>query len=88
MKKEIQLGNKVRCIVTGFEGIAVSKINYINGCVQFCVKPEKGKENKMPDGEYIDVQQLVYVSKGVEVLAKPTGGHMPDSPKANGLSRN
>ena len=35
----ITLGNKVRDKVTGMEGIAVSRVEYLNGCVQYAVQP-------------------------------------------------
>ena len=86
-KTEIKLGNKVKDIVTGFEGIATSKVEYLNGCIQYCVKPTKGKDGKMPEGEYIDQQQLLVVSVGIAVGVKDIGGVMGDAPKGNGLSR-
>ena len=58
---KIKLGNKVRDKVTGFEGIATARIEYINKCVQFCVKPKVKEDGKMPDGEYIDVDELEIV---------------------------
>ena len=81
----IGLGQKVRDAVTGFEGIAISRVEYLNGCVQYCVKPRVGQENKMPDGEYIDSQQLEVVEAMDEVIARPvvepTGGMMADVPR-------
>jgi len=80
-KKKITLGNEVRDIVTGFKGIAVARVEYINGCVQYCVKPQTGEDNKMPEGEYLDVQQLEVVSDGVTLELIPTGGPQRDCPK-------
>lgn len=89
--KMFKLGVKVRDKVTGFEGIVTSRVEYMNGCVQYCVKPKAKKGEKMPDGEYIDVEQLEYVDDGVvkpkkgEVLetglSKENGGVMMDTPK-------
>lgn len=76
----IQLGKKVRDIVTGFEGIAVAEVKYLNGCLQYGVKP-KAADNKMPDVIYIDVQQLETINDGVSVAQKETGGIMSDTPK-------
>lgn len=76
----IKLGQKVRCKVTGFEGIAIVECKYLNGCVQYCVKPP-AKDGKMIDGEYIDVQQLEVIGDGVSVTTRDTGGIMPDAPK-------
>lgn len=43
---EIELGDKVKCIHTGFEGIAVARTKFINGCIQYSVaqKHKKGAE--------------------------------------------
>ena len=78
---EIELGNKVRDKVTGFEGIATAKIEYINGCIQFCVKPKVKEDGKMPDGEYIDVDELEIVDKGIIIEADSTGGPQRDCPR-------
>jgi len=77
---KIKLGNKVRDKVTGFEGIATAKVEYINRCVQFCVKPPVGKDGKMPDGEYIDIDELEIVDEGIVIKTKPTGGPQRDCP--------
>ncbi len=85
--KPIVLGNKVKCLVTGFTGIASAKVEYLNGCIQFCVRQSVGKDGKMPEGEYIDVQQLKVVPGGITIPQKETGGPS-DGPKRNGLARN
>jgi len=80
----IELGQKVKCTITGFTGIATAKIEYLNGCIQFCVKPRiKAKDNTMPEGRYIDVDQLKVVGEGVKAKKKETGGEMSDLPSAN-----
>ena len=82
MKNEIKLGQTVRCIVTGFMGIATSRLEYLNGCIQYCVKPPV-KENKADDGMYIDHQQLEVVDDGIceKITPKKTGGPVMDSPR-------
>ena len=80
----IKLGDKVKDKVTGFTGVATSKVEYLNGCVQFCITPKmKSKDNKMPEGTYIDQQQLEVVGKKVSVKRKRTGGSMPNTPSAS-----
>ena len=78
----ITLGNKVKDIVTGFEGIAIAKIEYLNGCKQFCVQPPVDKDGKRPDGVYLDHQQLEVVSIGVAIEGKGTGGPSSNAPQA------
>lgn len=82
-KQEIKLGQKVRDTVTGFVGVATSKVEYMNGCVQFCVKPSVDEDGKMQDGHYIDIDQLEVVDETTKrmVKEKPTGGPQADTPK-------
>lgn len=46
----IKLGDKVRCTVTGFEGIAINRVVYLNGCVHFTIQ-EKYKKDGMVQQE-------------------------------------
>jgi len=59
----IKLGEKVRDEITGFEGIAIARIEYLNGCVRYEVKPKILKDGRPIEGEWIDEQQLVAKSK-------------------------
>ena len=82
----IKLGNKVRDMVTGLEGIAISRIEYLNGCVQYGVRPKVDKDGKSRDAEYIDIAELKVVGKGVAVDAEPNGGPVPDGvPRKYGI---
>jgi len=63
----ILLGSKVKDKVTGFEGIAVSRVEYLNGCIQYGIKAryiEKDMQGKMPKVEYIDEMQLEALDAG------------------------
>ncbi|MEE8114279.1 MAG: hypothetical protein V3T23_07980 [Nitrososphaerales archaeon] len=83
------LGQRVRDIVTGFEGIATVRVEYINGCNQYLVKPrcewKKDEPMKQPEGSYIDDQSLELVDQGIcdppaadiNQAPAPTGG--PDA---------
>lgn len=79
--KVIELGSKVRCSITGFEGIATARVEYINGCFQYCVMPRIGTDGKMPEGIYLDVQQLEVIPGGIVIEQKETGGPQRDCPK-------
>lgn len=75
-KKWIELGDKVRCKYSGFEGIAVAKTIFINGCVQYLVLP---RWNKVKDGliqeQSIDSQSLEVIEKRKKPKEKEkTGG--------------
>jgi len=92
MNKEIELGDTVRCLHTGFEGTTVCKSEFINGCVQWSILPrinknsKTSKENIMPEDVCIDSQSLEVVSKKkVNVVKKETGGPMRNGIKARGF---
>lgn len=63
--QNIALGSKVRDRVTGFSGIAISKVIYLNGCVQYCIKPPIKDNGTMIEGEYVDSQRVEVVGPGV-----------------------
>jgi len=79
----IKLGQQVRCIVTGFTGIAISRVEYLNGCVQYCVKPPVKDDGTLVDGSYVDIEQLEVVGEGVPAKVSNTGGPKADTPSTS-----
>ena len=59
----INLGDKVKDKITGFEGIVISKVIHINGCVRYEVKPQVLKDGKTIESEWIDEKQITVKSK-------------------------
>lgn len=58
----IQLGQRVRDRITGFQGIAESRHEYLNGCVRYGIQPEGlDKDDKMKEVKVIDEPQLEVV---------------------------
>jgi len=84
-KTKIKLGDKVRCKITGFVGIATGKIEFINGCVQYMVQPEIPEDSKdkteLPESVGIDVQSLEVVKdkKKLKIKKSDDGGPMTRS---------
>jgi len=85
MLKEIELGDKVKDINTGFVGIVTARTEFLNGCVQFNVIP-RVKENKMPEEMSIDRECLVVIKKKLKPKEKPdsNGGPMRKAVKQRG----
>ena len=75
----IRLGDKVRCRITGFEGIATGRAEYLNGCVQISVMAphEKGE---MPQ-HWIDEPYLSTIA-GLSVSIDRTSVSSPGGPVA------
>ncbi len=62
------LREKVRDTVTGVTGIAVARIEYMNGCVQYLIQPKVVKDGVPAKPEWYDTQQVELV--GVRKTAK------------------
>lgn len=79
----IKLGDKVRDKVSGYEGIATSRTEYLNGCFQIEITARL-KKGKTPSAEEIsglslDEQQLERIGNGIntpkkKVIKNDTGG--------------
>lgn len=72
----IKLGNKVQDTITGFEGIAIARVEFLTGCVRFCVEPKMGADGKLVDSNYFDEDRLRVTGDGIVVAIKnPAGPH-------------
>ena len=75
-----KLGSKVIDLVTGFSGIVTARVEYLNGCRQYCVTPSVDKEGKKQEHDYIDETQLAGDGT-TKKEAEPPGGVMSNEPK-------
>jgi len=55
---KIELGWKVKDIITDFEGIVCGIVYYLTGCHQALVSPKVDNEGKRHNGEWFDIQRL------------------------------
>lgn len=84
----VQLGDKVRDIVTGIEGIAINRVTFINGCIYYNVQlpVEKDKHTGLTtvaDPVFTMQSRLESVTKKAVVVPAPvvsTGGRVPGGP--------
>ncbi len=84
----IQLGDRVKDPVSGFQGIAISSHTYMHGCTRISVQPPIGEDGKLPDAHAFDEPALVIVeAQAVSVSpvasGQRTGGpdKYPDTPR-------
>jgi hypothetical protein len=89
MNQKIQLGDRVKDIVTGFTGIAIGRTEWLNGCARITVQPEKlTKENKIADTGCFDEPQLVLIkAKQVPLGSRDTGGPIPPQQRRQDVTR-
>lgn len=85
----IELGSKVRDEVSGFEGIAFGRSEFLNGCVRIGVQPRIGADGKLPESAWFDEPQLEVIECRVIELPQSwlnanakmrTGGPIPSIP--------
>lgn len=60
----IALGSEVQDIVSGFKGLAIRKVEFMNGCVYYIVQAKKDKENTSKE-DFIEFRRLKLVGQGV-----------------------
>lgn len=85
----VQLGDKAKDQVTGFEGICVARTEWLNGCVRVTLQSDKlDKEGKPQEGQTFDEPQLVVTkAKKVQCGPRDTGGPKPTPTRQSGPKR-
>jgi hypothetical protein len=88
---QIKLGDKVRDKITGLEGIATGRFEWLYGCIRFAVQPSILHEGKPVEPSTFDQDQLEIVAEKVPALAAPAGarpgGPKPDPKRQSAPSR-
>ena len=86
MATEIRLGDKVRDTISGLKGVAVSRTEYLNGCIQFGVQAKATADGKIPEPQYIDEGQLVKPARRMATKPRPSrrGGPQSTPPPRSG----
>jgi hypothetical protein len=70
--KQIAMGNTVKDAVTGFTGIVIQRLEYLNGNIQWAIQPVMAEGDKaLPDVIFLDYHMLDYVDEGVASRATP-----------------
>jgi hypothetical protein len=78
----IALRDQVEDVITGFKGTVIARSEWLNGCVQYAVKPRVNKEGEELDAQWIDSAQLKITKafKGASSVSRSVGGPMKDAP--------
>ena len=80
---KIKLGQKVRDSITGMEGTAIARTEFLYGCVRIAVQPKELKDGVPLGSIYVDEPQLELVKNTPRPKGDPdTGphGNRPDDP--------
>lgn len=79
LEKDLVLGKKYRDAVSGWEGVATAKYEFMNGCTRICLAASKDGEPK----EYVfDIEQIQPVEAPPVERSRPspTGGPRDTTP--------
>ena len=75
---KIKLGQRVRDSITGYEGVAICRAEWLYGCVRITIQGDLDKDGKMPEAVCIDEDQLIVIKSKEKhnghKAAKTTGG--------------
>lgn len=71
-----ELGKEVEAKVTKLRGVLTSRSENLYGCNRYFIQPPVGSERKVPDGWWVDEDDLEVVGDGVKATPKDTGGPM------------
>lgn len=64
----IKLGEEVREVVTGFEGVVTGRAEYLSGCHQLLVAPKVKADGAYAEGHWFDEQRLVVKVGSVPIV--------------------
>ena len=54
----IQLGQKVKDVITGAVGVAIARTEWLYGCIRITFQPARREDGKVPDTICVDEGQL------------------------------
>ena len=83
------LGKKVRCRVTGFEGIVTAVTYYLQGCARVQVQPPYDPKSKgeLKSALHIDYPQAEVIGEGVCKMVQTTSGSSPGGPMGYSIEK-
>ena len=84
-KKTIELGDKVKDVISGFTGIVIAKSEFLHGCIRCGISPQELHDGGTIDTHWFDEPQLELIKKKVVEVGdktpdKVTGGPMSSTP--------
>lgn len=82
---DISLGDKVRDVVSGLEGIATARCLYLNGCDHIGIQPP-AKDGKIPPIQWVDVPQVEVVPVRSKSLPRYSSGRVGSGSSRGGPS--
>lgn len=70
------LGSEVQSKITGLKGVITSRSENIHMCNRYFIQPPANSENKVPDGWWVDEDDIDVLGHKVTPSGQDTGGPM------------
>lgn len=83
----IKLGSKVRDTITGLQGTAIARTEWLHGCVRVTVQPNALRDGKPIDTSTFDEPQLELVEESATPPAPPRHGDRPNAARRSDPGR-
>ncbi len=80
---KIKLGQVVRDKISGCEGTAIARTEWMNGCVRICIQSEGSKDGVPFENFVVDEPQLEVVKAKAAPKAEPRHGPRADPGRAS-----
>ncbi|HUX00597.1 MAG TPA: hypothetical protein VMY35_06400 [Phycisphaerae bacterium] len=83
MSFQMQLGDHVRDIISGFQGIATARSEFLWGCTRVMVQPRETKDGQPIESHWFDEPQLQVITPAVitPAAASPEPRRGPGGPR-------
>lgn len=66
---KIGVGHKVKDMISGFSGIVINKVTFLNGCVYLNIEADRPVSKDEDKVRFVPVQRVKFVSAGLEERA-------------------
>jgi hypothetical protein len=79
-EQQIEMGDLVQDLITGFSGIVTAKTEWFNGCIRYALQGPT-QEGKIPESQWVDEPQLIVIKKQAinrQQLLNGNGGPQKD----------
>lgn len=83
MSDTVELGDRVKCKITGFQGIVTSYAKCLTGCDRITVQPPVDKDGKHPDPLWFDANAVEIIEKN-KVKLEDVRGKVKGGPPSKG----
>lgn len=78
---QIEIGDRVKDVVTGFTGVVVGITKWMTGCDTVAVNPAEIKDGKPVENSYFDVNRLEIIKKQAVRMPKAAAATKPGGPQ-------